>query len=128
MWQAAGGRVAIISGRNAPSVVKRAAELGIVIVLQGMHPKNAAYREVLAVAGVQPHQVCVVGDDLMDLPMMLASALSACPADAVDDVKAAATLTTRTKGGRGAVREAVEWLLKLQGRWEAATAGYRVAA
>lgn len=125
LWQAAGGRAAIISGRNARSVEKRAAELGIDIVKQGRHPKDEAYREVLAEAGVEPAQVCAMGDDLMDLPLMLASGLSVAVADAAPEVQAAATHVTVAAGGHGAVREAIDWLLRLAGRWDDATAKYR---
>ena len=67
--------------------------------------------------GLAPHQVCFVGDDLPDLPVLRAVGLAACPADAVAEVKDAAHLITQAPGGRGAVREVVEVILKSQGKW-----------
>ena len=126
LWQNSGKMVAIISGRNAKGVIVRAAELAIDIVKQGQHPKDAAYREVLELAGVSPQQVCVVGDDLMDLPLMRACGLSVAVADAVPEVREIATYTTTVAGGHGAVRESIEWLMKLTGSWEPAIARYLV--
>jgi YrbI family 3-deoxy-D-manno-octulosonate 8-phosphate phosphatase len=125
LWQGSGKRVAIISGRNAMSVTRRAAELGIDIVKQGRHPKDDAYREVLAEAGVTPQQVCCVGDDLPDLPLMLASGLSIAVGDAAPEVKAIANHVVKVHGGHGAVREAIEWLMREQGTWDAAIQQYR---
>jgi 3-deoxy-D-manno-octulosonate 8-phosphate phosphatase (KDO 8-P phosphatase) len=67
--------------------------------------------------GLSPHQVCFVGDDLPDLPVLQAVGLAACPADAVAEVRGAAHLITRALGGRGAVREVVEVILRFQGKW-----------
>lgn len=128
IWQSTGRSVAIISGRNAKSVTDRATELGIQIVKQGQHPKDVAFRDVLVMTGIRPDQVCVVGDDLMDLPMMLASGLSVAVADAVPEIRSAATYITQTKGGRGAVREAIEWLLSLTGEWQSLIRMYQTAA
>jgi YrbI family 3-deoxy-D-manno-octulosonate 8-phosphate phosphatase len=126
LWQASGRVVAIISGRNAESVKKRAAELGIAIVRQGVHPKNAAFAEVLREAGVTAAETCVIGDDLPDLPLMLAAGFSVAVADACDDVKAAASFVTPSPGGHGAVRQAIEHLLKSLGDWGRVTEAYRM--
>src|SRR5262249_34110868 len=69
-WQLAGKRAAIVSGRNSPAVTRRAAELGVAPVLQGHADKLAAFEEVLAETGLRPEQVCAVGDDLPDLPVL----------------------------------------------------------
>ena len=82
---------------------------------------------MLAAIGLTADQVCAVGDDLPDLPVLTRAGLAVAVADACPEVRAAAHLTTITPGGRGAVREAVEWLLKLQGRWDELIAGYRPA-
>jgi 3-deoxy-D-manno-octulosonate 8-phosphate phosphatase (KDO 8-P phosphatase) len=116
LWRAAGKRAAIVSGRSSPAVDRRAAELGVAPVLQGRDDKLAALGEVLAGLRLTADRVCAVGDDLPDLPVMRACGLAVAVADACEEVRAAADLTTITPGGRGAVREAVEWLLKLQGR------------
>jgi 3-deoxy-D-manno-octulosonate 8-phosphate phosphatase (KDO 8-P phosphatase) len=117
-WQLAGKRAAIVSGRNSPAVTRRAAELGVAPVLQGHADKLAAFEEVLADTGVRPEQVCAVGDDLPDLPVLRRCGLAVAVADACREVREAADHVTAVPGGHGAVRDAIEWLLRLQGRWE----------
>jgi 3-deoxy-D-manno-octulosonate 8-phosphate phosphatase (KDO 8-P phosphatase) len=68
--------------------------------------------------GLVPRQVCFVGDDLPDLPVLRAVGLAACPADAAVEVQQTVHLVTRAAGGRGAVREVVEIILKAQGNWD----------
>jgi 3-deoxy-D-manno-octulosonate 8-phosphate phosphatase (KDO 8-P phosphatase) len=116
-WQGTGRRVAIISGRASRAVELRAAELGITPVLLDRKDKRPAFAEVLSVLAVDPAEVCVMGDDLPDLPLIRAAGLSVAPADACREVRAAATITTAASGGHGAVREAIEWLMTLQGTW-----------
>jgi 3-deoxy-D-manno-octulosonate 8-phosphate phosphatase (KDO 8-P phosphatase) len=125
LWRAAGKRAAIVSGRASAAVERRAAELGIAPVLQGRDDKLRAFEEVLAALGLTADRVCAVGDDLADLPILTRVGLAVAVADACPEVRAAAHRTTITPGGRGAVREAVEWLL--QGRWDELIAGYRPA-
>ena len=96
---------------------RRAAELKIAHVLQGHEQKAAPFQALIEGLGLSPHQVCFVGDDLPDLPVLRAVGLAACPADAVAEVTGAAHLITRAPGGRGAVREIVEVILKSQGKW-----------
>jgi 3-deoxy-D-manno-octulosonate 8-phosphate phosphatase (KDO 8-P phosphatase) len=124
LWHAAGKQSAILSGRKSAAVERRAAELGIGIVVQGRDDKLAALAEVLPAVGVRPDQVCAVGDDLPDLPVLLRCGLAVAVADACAEVAIAAHLVTAAPGGRGAVREAVEWLLRLQGRWDELTAHF----
>jgi 3-deoxy-D-manno-octulosonate 8-phosphate phosphatase (KDO 8-P phosphatase) len=118
LWHAAGKRSAIVSGRSSAAVARRAGELGIGPVLQGRDNKLEAFREVLAATGLHPDQVCAVGDDLADLPVLSRCGLGVAVADACAEVRALAHHVTTQPGGHGAVREAVEWLLKLQGRWD----------
>jgi 3-deoxy-D-manno-octulosonate 8-phosphate phosphatase (KDO 8-P phosphatase) len=118
-WHAAGKRSAIVSGRSSRAVERRAAELGIAPVLQGRPEKLPAFEAVLAATGLRPEQVCAVGDDLPDLPVMRRAGLAVAVADACPEVQAAAHHVTAAPGGRGAVRDAVEWLLKLRGEWGA---------
>jgi 3-deoxy-D-manno-octulosonate 8-phosphate phosphatase (KDO 8-P phosphatase) len=66
---------------------------------------------------LEPRQVCYVGDDLVDLPVLRAAGLAAAPADAVAEVREAAHLVTAAPGGRGAVREVIERILRAQGLW-----------
>lgn len=125
LWQKAGHRAAILSGRRSAAVEVRAAELGIATVIQGAADKTGPFAALLAELGLEPRQVCSVGDDLADLPLLAAAGLAACPADAVDEVKAAAHLVTSAPGGKGAVREVVEVILKQQGAWDALVARLR---
>ncbi len=127
LWRAAGHRAAVVSGRSSAAVGRRMAELGVAPVLQGRDDKAAAFAEVLAAAGLTADRACAVGDDLADLAVMTLAGLAVAVADAAPEVRAAAHYVTMTPGGRGAVREAVEWLLKLQGRWDQLIAGYRPA-
>lgn len=124
LWQSAGKRAAIVSGRNSPAVTRRAAELGVAPVLQGRDDKLAAFEAVLAELGVRPEQVCAVGDDLPDLPVLRRCGLAVAVADACAEVRAVADYVTAVPGGRGAVRDAIEWVLKLQGRWESVLARF----
>ena len=85
-------------------------------------------RALLAELGLEPRQVCFVGDDLVDLPVLRAAGLAACPADAVVEVRDSAHLVTTAAGGRGAVREVVEVILKAQGLWHGLCGSYTVPA
>ena len=116
LWHQAGKQAAILSGRRQPAVDRRAAELKIAHVLQGHEQKAAPLRNLIEGLGLSPRQVCFVGDDLPDLPVLRAVGLAACPADAAAEVKDAAHLITRAAGGRGAVREVVEVILKVPGK------------
>ena len=118
MWHRAGKHSAILSGRRTEAVDRRAAELKIPHVLQGRAEKAEPFRGLIDELGLAPRQVCFVGDDLPDLPVLRAVGLAACPADAVAEVRDAAHLVTHAPGGRGAVREVVEVILKCQGRWD----------
>lgn len=124
LWRAAGKRAAIVSGRRSVAVERRAAELGIAPVLQGRDDKLAALAEVLSATGLRPEQVCAVGDDLPDLPVLRRCGLAVAVADACPEVRATAAHVTTTAGGRGAVREVIEWLLKSGGRWDELIARY----
>jgi 3-deoxy-D-manno-octulosonate 8-phosphate phosphatase (KDO 8-P phosphatase) len=117
LWHRAGKRAAILSGRWARAVEHRARELNITAVIQGTPEKAEPFRKLIAGLSLEPRQVCYVGDDLPDLPVLKVVGLAACPADAVAEVRAAAHLVTHAPGGRGAVREVVETLLRNQGVW-----------
>lgn len=125
LWRLAGKRAAIVSGRKSPVVDVRAAELGIAPVLQGRDDKLAAFESVLAETGLRPEFVCAVGDDLPDLPVMRRCGLAVAVADACPEVREAAAYVTTVPGGHGAVRDAIEWLLKLQGTWDGLVAAFR---
>jgi 3-deoxy-D-manno-octulosonate 8-phosphate phosphatase (KDO 8-P phosphatase) len=125
IWRRAGKRAAIVSGRSSAAVSRRAAELGLDAVFQGRDDKGAAFDELLRLTGLEAGQVCAVGDDLPDLPVLARAGVSVAVADACPEVRAAVDFVTMSPGGRGAAREAVEWLLKLQGRWPTVLAQYR---
>jgi 3-deoxy-D-manno-octulosonate 8-phosphate phosphatase (KDO 8-P phosphatase) len=128
LWQKAGRRAAILSGRRAAAVDHRAAELGITTVIQGVTEKAAPFARLIAAFGLDAQQVCYMGDDLADLPVLAAAGLAACPADAAPEVRAAAHLVAGAPGGRGAVREVVEVILRHQGAWDALVAPLRAPA
>lgn len=128
LWRKAGKRAAILSGRRAAAVDHRAAELGITPVIQGASQKGEPFRTLIAELGLAAQQVCYVGDDLADLPVLRAVGLAACPADAAPEVREVAHLVARTNGGRGAVREIVEVILKQQGVWDGLVARYQTPA
>jgi 3-deoxy-D-manno-octulosonate 8-phosphate phosphatase (KDO 8-P phosphatase) len=109
--RAAGIHVAIISGRRAAAVDRRARELGIDSVKQGVPDKGAEIDALIAALGVDSAQVACVGDDTVDLPMFARCGLSVAVADAHDDVIARADWVTKRPGGRGAVREVCDLLL-----------------
>jgi 3-deoxy-D-manno-octulosonate 8-phosphate phosphatase (KDO 8-P phosphatase) len=107
----------IISGRNSRAVSRRAEELGIEFVRQGDPEKNAAFDEILEQAGVEESEVAFIGDDLTDIPLMQRVELAVAVADAVMETRSVAHYVTQRRGGRGAVREVIELILKAQGRW-----------
>ncbi|MFO0798860.1 MAG: HAD hydrolase family protein [Gemmataceae bacterium] len=124
-WRDAGKRAAIVSGRSSSAVTRRAAELGIAPVLQAQADKRPAFERVLAEVGVAAAEVCAVGDDLPDLPVLLLTGLAVAVADAAPEVRAAADYVTVAPGGAGAVREAIEWLMTLTGEWQRVVASFR---
>jgi YrbI family 3-deoxy-D-manno-octulosonate 8-phosphate phosphatase len=124
IWQSLGLRVAVISGRTSKAVERRAAELGISPVLLGRENKEAALAKVLATLAIPPEQACAIGDDLPDLPVLLRCGLRVAVADACAEVREAADYTTTAVGGAGAVREAIEWVLKLRGEWAGVVRGF----
>ncbi|QQS32923.1 MAG: HAD-IIIA family hydrolase [Acidobacteriota bacterium] len=111
-WHRAGNRSGIISGRSSKAVEARARELGIEFVYQGVTDKVAALNEILKAAGVDASEAAFIGDDIPDIKVMEAVGFSVAVGDAAADVKQIADLVTEAVGGRGAVREAVEHLLK----------------
>jgi 3-deoxy-D-manno-octulosonate 8-phosphate phosphatase (KDO 8-P phosphatase) len=125
LWVREGKRAAVLSGRKSRAVKVRAVELGIDPIIQGAADKLGAYRKLLAGAGLRPEQVAFVGDDLPDLPLLRHCGLAVAVADACAEVRAEAHYVTRAPGGRGAVREVIELILRCQGRWQAVVERYR---
>jgi 3-deoxy-D-manno-octulosonate 8-phosphate phosphatase (KDO 8-P phosphatase) len=118
LWHLAGKKSAIISGRTSRAVEVRAAELGIGLVLQGMSDKQAGFQQVLTQTGLRAEQVCGVGDDIPDVPLLRQCGLAVAVADACPEARAAARYVTKAAGGHGAVRETIELILRCQDRWQ----------
>ena len=114
----AGIKSGIITGRSSRAVTRRAAELGVEFVRQGEPNKIAAFEQVLQQAGLAEGEVAFVGDDLPDIPIMKRAELAVSVADAIEETRLVAHYVTRARGGRGAIREVVELILKAQGRWQ----------
>jgi 3-deoxy-D-manno-octulosonate 8-phosphate phosphatase (KDO 8-P phosphatase) len=110
---------AIITARTSRLVEVRGKELGFAAVLQGRRNKSEAFGELCTQLSVTPEACSYMGDDLNDLQVLSRVGLSACPADAVPEVRQAVHLVSRSPGGRGAVRELVELCLRASGRWGA---------
>jgi 3-deoxy-D-manno-octulosonate 8-phosphate phosphatase (KDO 8-P phosphatase) len=123
-WIRAGHQAAVLSGRESPVVERRAAELGIRLVEQGAKEKLPALERILAAADCPAAEAAYIGDDLPDLPVFHKVGLRVAVADAVAELRREADLVTRAAGGRGAVRELIELLLKAQGRWSGIMARY----
>src|SRR5918911_3793579 len=117
MLHRAGIKSGIISGRQSPIVRARAKELGIAHLHEMAWVKTEAYEKILAEESLVDEAVCYVGDDVVDIPLLRRAGLAVAVADAVAEVKQFAPLVTARAGGRGAVREVIELILKSQGKW-----------
>jgi 3-deoxy-D-manno-octulosonate 8-phosphate phosphatase (KDO 8-P phosphatase) len=113
----AGLRTGCITGRESAALLRRATEVKMEFIYMKQPLKMPAYEEILQKAGVRDSAVAYIGDDLPDIPLMQRAGLAIAVGDAVDEVKAVAHYTTKAVAGRGAVREAVELILKAKGIW-----------
>jgi YrbI family 3-deoxy-D-manno-octulosonate 8-phosphate phosphatase len=113
-WHESGFTSGIISGRNSPIVARRASELGMRIVRQGITDKLSAAAEIFAEYGVTAEEAIFVGDDLPDIELIRTVGLGVAVADAAEEVRSAARFVTRSEGGRGAVRELIDLVLSLK--------------
>lgn len=119
VWaQRAGLTVGLLSARSSGATAHRAAQLAVRIVAQGVASKLTAYEQILREARVDDSAVAYMGDDLLDLPVLARVGLSAAPADAAPEVRARVDWVSAAGGGRGAVRELVELVLRAQQRWD----------
>lgn len=118
LWQRAGYKFGLITGRSSHVVKIRAAELGIEIVRQTAEDKLPIALEIISQLGIQPEQVCYIGDDLPDVPVIRHVGLGVAVADACAEARTHAHMTTHLPGGQGAVRETIEFVLKSQRRWD----------
>ncbi len=118
MTQRGGLEVAMVSGRRSDAAFHRARELGISRFYEGVRDKVAILEELLAALNLAPAEVAAVGDELVDLPLFHRVGLGVAVADAVPEVRAAAHWVTTLPGGKGAVREVCDLLLKAQSKWQ----------
>ena len=123
-FQWLGGVVALLTGKSGATIEARAAELKITEVIQHSRDKGADLEQLLARLKLDPQQSAVIGDDLNDLPAMRRCGYPIAVANAAPEVKAAARYVTERPGGHGAVREAIEHLLRAAGRWDEVVAHY----
>ena len=115
----AGLTVGLLSARESATTIQRATQLGIPIVAQGVASKAEEYNRIVAEQGMSDDEVAFMGDDVLDVPVLSRVGLAAVPADAVEEARAHAHWTSAFPGGRGAVREFLEVILKGQDRWAA---------
>jgi len=117
--------VAVISGRKSNAVKCRARNLGIADIYQGVNDKREVLFRLLEKKGLSKDQICFMGDDLPDIPLFKHSGLSIAVANAVREVQEEADFVTQKRGGKGAVREVCEIILKAQGKWAAIIENFR---
>ena len=114
-----GLRISVITGRKGPAVQRRAEELGIAEdVMSGISAKKEALLALADKYRLSLEEIAFMGDDLNDLPALLAAGLPAAPADAADDVRQRVSYIASHNGGQGAVRDLLELILKARGLWE----------
>jgi 3-deoxy-D-manno-octulosonate 8-phosphate phosphatase (KDO 8-P phosphatase) len=114
----AGLRTGCITGRESAALLRRANEMKMEFIYMKQAVKMPAYEEILRKAGVSDSAVAYIGDDLPDIPLMRRAGLAVAVGNAVPEVKRAAHYTTKALAGHGAVREAVELVLKSKGIWK----------
>ena len=119
MLQQSGVRLALLTSRSSRAVALRAENLGIDLVYQGVADKLAAFEDLLAALKLAADGASYMGDDLIDLPVLQRCGLALSVPGAPPDVQAAAHYVTQAPGGRGAVREACELMLRAQGSYTA---------
>jgi len=120
----AGLRIAIISGRKSSVVRARAAELGVAHLHEMAWVKMEPYEKILTEEGLTDDEVCFVGDDVVDIPLLRRAGLGVAVADAVVEARQHSHVVTTKPGGRGAVREVIEFILKAQNKWDDALSRY----
>jgi 3-deoxy-D-manno-octulosonate 8-phosphate phosphatase (KDO 8-P phosphatase) len=113
----AGYPIGIITGGRSEGAKKRLVELGVEEYYSGVKDKTIAFQSFMQRTGIAPTEICYMGDDLPDIPVLKKVSLSACPADAVPEVKAVSDYISSLEGGKGCVREIIEFVMKLQQKW-----------
>ena len=118
MLREAGVEVALLTARRSPIVEQRARELGIVLVMQGAADKGAGFADLARATRLRHEQCAYIGDDWPDLAALAQAGLAATVADAAPEVRRVAHWISSAPGGRGAVRELAEFILRAQGRFD----------
>jgi len=114
----AGVQVGLLSARASAATTQRAAQLGLRIVAQGVASKPDEFARIVAESGLDDDAVAYMGDDLLDIAVLQRAGLGGAPADAAGEVRDAAHWVSAREGGRGAVREFIELVLRAQGLWD----------
>lgn len=120
-----GLRTGVLTGRISSSVMARTRELGMEIVEQGSHNKLESYAKIKTAAKLEDAVIAYIGDDYQDLPVLRRAGLAVAPSNAQAEVKQVCHLVTERAGGRGAVREALDFIIRAQGKWEQIMTRYR---
>ncbi len=113
----AGYNVCIISGGNNEGVRKRLQGLGITDIYLGAHHKMDVFEEYIDIYNIKPENILYMGDDIPDYPVMKIVGLPCCPKDAVPEIQDISKYISQKKGGKGCVRDVIEQVLKVQGKW-----------
>ena len=124
LWMRAGNSLAIITGRESSVVSHRCSDLGIEFVYQNAKNKLVTLNEYISVNNVNPICICYIGDELVDIPVFKKVGLAVAVANAVPEALEHADIITDKSGGKGAVREIIDFLLKEKGQWETVTNRY----
>ena len=122
----AGLTVAVITGRESPMVQRRCGELGIELLYQGIKDKHLTLGDIMERTGFAAGEIAFMGDDVVDLPVMMTVGLGCCPSDAAEEVRQRSGLVTRAPGGNGAARELVFFILQAQGLLEGLMERYNI--
>ena len=124
-WHRMGLKSAIITSRKSRLLKRRAKDMRIDFLAQGCLLKLPTYEQLLKRFRLSDEQVCAIGDDLMELPILLRAGLAVAVPNAVEEIKQVCHYQTKRPGGRGAVREVVDILLKSKGLWDPLMQRYR---
>jgi 3-deoxy-D-manno-octulosonate 8-phosphate phosphatase (KDO 8-P phosphatase) len=126
LWHRAGHHSALITGKRTVLLQRRAKDLGVGFVAQKALDKLTPYQRFVKRAGLSHEEVCAIGDDVLDLPILRRVGLAVAVPNAVPDVKSVTHYLTGRSGGRGAVREVIDLILKAQGAWDRVCQAYLI--
>ncbi|MBI4846401.1 MAG: HAD-IIIA family hydrolase [Candidatus Omnitrophica bacterium] len=126
LWNKAGLKSAIISGKSSHALQRRARELKINLVYCNVKNKLKVFQSILKKFKINPEQACYIGDDLLDLAVLKNAGFSVSVPQACEDIKNCVDYVTQKDAGRGAVREVIEYILKAQNKWQSLVYYYAV--